>query len=435
MPRERAQLKRKVVPSRRARETTRPSGIAQPPPSRTKKTHSRIPEHIDLTSNDCPTLESTKKVSKKSPKPQEPLPTKYPLSIDIFVDNICVYLRTMLQTAGAFDYAGFMSIDARKTSEYCARIGREVSIRTSHAKITYNKKEFCQSDIDNPEDWRLFDELAGTYLQDKNKKDVQLSWTITSQLKALSMELEKTAPKLYEDESEDDAENGDDEVETRPPKKNTATNQRLAEARAAPHSDTTNQLLELYKCRTPSCRNSAAYCLPIGGTNDRHFALNANSIRQWVLVVDEGIATIHNPPLSMMNSIINIQKAQKTASPPPAAIPAPSPFALPPPPYYSPYALPIPMPFGTTGHHSIPAEVSNRAKESKSVGLASRPSSSESVVEPQSSPTDPLALMSQYIAWYREKYPGQAVLLDSAAERLELAAYDLQGITELRAED
>ncbi|KAI9858948.1 MAG: hypothetical protein M1813_007250 [Trichoglossum hirsutum] len=438
MPPERARSKRKLVLSRRVCEIAGSSNITRPPLSRAKKQRPRVPKRIDLTSNDLPDLESTQLVSKMPSKPREPLPTKYTLSINILVGDVRIHSRTMLQTAGAFDYAGFMSIEARKTSEYCARVGRDVDIRSSTAKITYNKEETCQSDIDDPEDWRLFDELAGTYLQDKNKKDVQLSWTITCQLKALSVEPEKEVIELYEDESEVDTEDGEKGIgKAGSSMKKTATNQRLAEARAAPHSDTTNQLLELYKCRAPNCRNSSAYCLPVGGANDGHFTLNAHSIRQWVIAVDEGMATIHNPPLSLVNSIVNVQEAQKTTPLlPSTATPAPSPFALPPPPpYYSLYALPVSVPFGSAGPHGMLAEIPCRAKASKPTGSTSRPSSSESVMELRSSPTDPLILMSQYIAWYREKFPGQGALLDSAAERLELAAYDLHGITELRAED
>jgi hypothetical protein len=214
MPPERAQSKRKVVPSRRVYENARLHSIARPPPPRTEKRQLRIPEHIDLTSNDLPDLESKQQVSRKPPKPQEPLPTKYTLSTEIFVDNVRIHAKTRLQTAGAFDYAGFIGIEAQKTSEYCAKLERDVSTRTSAARILYNKKECCESDIDSLEDWRQFDELAGTYLQDKNKKDVQMSWTITRQLKALSMEPEREALEPYEDESEDDPKDDDEEAKT-----------------------------------------------------------------------------------------------------------------------------------------------------------------------------------------------------------------------------
>lgn len=120
----------------------------------------------------------------------------------------------------AFDYAGFIGDEAQKTSEYCARLGREVSIRTSRAKIVYNKKESSQSDINSLQDWRLLDEVAGSCLKDKSKKDVQLSWAITYQLKASSVEPEREALELYEDESEDDAKDDDEEAEkTRSSKK------------------------------------------------------------------------------------------------------------------------------------------------------------------------------------------------------------------------
>lgn len=214
MPPERAQSKRKVVPSRRAYENARSRSIARPPPSGTKKRQSRVsrvPEHIDLTSTDSYNLESTEIVSKKVPKPSEPLPTKYGLSIEVSVDEVAIYSRSMLQTAGAFDYAGFMSIEAQKTSEHCARIGRVSSIRASKATIVYNKKDACHSHIDNPEDWLLFDEMAGTYLGDKSKKDLHVSWNISYQLKAVSTEPEK-AIEPYEDD--DDVETEDDDNNT-----------------------------------------------------------------------------------------------------------------------------------------------------------------------------------------------------------------------------
>jgi hypothetical protein len=44
-------------------------------------------------------------------------------------------------------------------------------------------------------------------------------------------------------------------------------------------------------------------------------------------------------------------------------------------------------------------------------------------------------LTRQYIAWYREKFPEQEALMDKAADRIELAAYSLDGMMELRAED
>jgi hypothetical protein len=96
------------------------------------------------------------------------------------------------------------------------------------------------------------------------------------------------------------------------------------------------------------------------------------------------MATIHNPPLSLVNSIVNIQKAQKTTPLlPSAAVPAPSSFALPPLSlYYSLYALPVPMPFGPTGPHGMPAAILSQLKASNPTSSTSRPTSSESIVEP-----------------------------------------------------
>ncbi|KAI9854597.1 MAG: hypothetical protein M1813_000948 [Trichoglossum hirsutum] len=287
MPPNRAQTKRKVVPSRRAYENSLPRTTARPPPRRTLKQPSQTPEHIDLTSNDLLDLESKQQASRKPPKPQEPLPTKYALSIKVFVDKVSICAQSMLQTAGAFDYARFIGIEAEKTSEYCARLGRDVNaIRTSRATIAYNKKNSFESDIDN-----------------KSKKDVQVSWTITRQLKALSVEPGKEAPKLHEDESEHDAQDDDEEKaeKTRSFKKNTTTKQRLAEARAAPHSAVTNELLQIYKCRTPGCRNSAAYCYLAGGANGEHYALSAASIRQWAEAVEDGTATVHSLLASLVS--------------------------------------------------------------------------------------------------------------------------------------
>jgi len=193
MPPERGKSKRKLVPSKRASENASSSRIARPPTSRTKKTQPRVPVHIDLTTTDLSSVGSTQTVSRKAPKPSELLPTKYGLSIEIFVGGVAIYLRTMLQTAGAFDYTGFMSIEAQKTSEHCARISHISSIRTSKATITYNKKDACHSHIENLEKWRQFDEMAGVYLGDKSKKDLHINWNISYQLEAVSTEPEKEA--------------------------------------------------------------------------------------------------------------------------------------------------------------------------------------------------------------------------------------------------
>src|SRR5579862_3679662 len=193
MPPERGKSKRKLVPSKRASENASSSRIARPPTSRTKKTQPRVPVHIDLTSTDLSSVGSTQTVSRKAPKPSELLPTKYGLSIEIFVGGVAIYLRTMLQMAGAFDYTGFMSVEAQKTSEHCARISHISSIRTSKATITYNKKDACHSHIENLEKWRQFDEMAGVYLGDKSKKDLHINWNISYQLEAVSTEPEKEA--------------------------------------------------------------------------------------------------------------------------------------------------------------------------------------------------------------------------------------------------
>jgi hypothetical protein len=157
-----------------------------------------------------------------------------------------------------------------------------------------------------------------------------------------------------------------------------------------------------------------------------------------VIAVEDGTATIHSPPIPLVNSMFNVRKAQRARkevpSPPASTILPPPPYGLPPAlPYYSPYPLPPPTPCGHAGPHSLPPESLNQAKASKK--QVSRPSSSESMLDLRSSPTDPCVLTSQYIAWYREKFPGQERFLDNVAEQLELGAYDLHGITELRVED
>ncbi|KAH0543226.1 hypothetical protein FGG08_002390, partial [Glutinoglossum americanum] len=68
-----------------------------------------------------------------------------------------------------------------------------------------------------PEDWQLFNEIVGTYLGDRSKKDLHINWIITYQLKAASTEPEKEAIESYEDD--DDAEAKDDENNTGPPTK------------------------------------------------------------------------------------------------------------------------------------------------------------------------------------------------------------------------
>jgi hypothetical protein len=96
MPPERTQSKRKPVPSRRASENASSYHVARPLTSQTKKMQLQVPVDIDLTSTDPSGLESTQTVSKKAPKPSEPLPTKYGLSIEIFVSEVAIYLQTML---------------------------------------------------------------------------------------------------------------------------------------------------------------------------------------------------------------------------------------------------------------------------------------------------------------------------------------------------
>ncbi|KAI9766237.1 MAG: hypothetical protein M1840_006651 [Geoglossum simile] len=208
MPPTHTKSKRTPVPSKRASEIVSSSRVTRPKAFRTK-TKPRIPVHIDLTSTESSNLESIQTVSKKALKLIEPLPTKYALSIEISVGEVTIYLRLMLQTVGTFDYTGFLSVEAQKTLEHCARLGRVTSIRISKATIVYNKKDACDSHIDNPEEWRLFDEMAGTYLGDKSKKDLHINWNISYQLKVLSTEPEKEAIELYKDD--DEAETEDDE--------------------------------------------------------------------------------------------------------------------------------------------------------------------------------------------------------------------------------
>ncbi|KAI9855807.1 MAG: hypothetical protein M1813_009616 [Trichoglossum hirsutum] len=304
MPPNRVRSKRKVAPSRRAYENTLSRSTARPAPSRTPKRRSRTPEQIDLTSNDLPDLEPKQQVGRKPPKPHEPLPTKYTMSTQVIVDKTLILTRLVLQAAEAFDYAGFIAEETQMTTEHCAKLGQE--------------------------------------------------------LKLPPVEPEREAPELHEDENEDDANNDDEEAEkTCSFKKNTATNVCLAEARAAPHSPATNQFMDLYRCGDKNCNNSAGYCFSVEGLKSGHHRLTADSIRQWVLAIEEGMTTVHNPLQSVWNSIMNLKKAWKSApSPPSTAAPAPPPYA--PPLYYTLYALPVPMPFGSAGPYSTPAEALNQ---------------------------------------------------------------------------
>ena len=156
-----------------------------------------------------------------------------------------------------------------------------------------------------------------------------------------------------------------------------------------------------------------------------------------MVAVQDGTATVHSPPTPLLNSMFNIHKAQRArkavSSPPMPAPPLPTSYGLPLAlPYYSLYALPPPAPYGHAGPHSLPSEPSGWANASKQ---ASWPSSSDSMLGLQSSPTDLLDLTKQYIAWYRKKFPAQGHRLDTVAERLEDVAYDIHAIKKLRAED
>lgn len=159
-----------------------------------------------------------------------------------------------------------------------------------------------------------------------------------------------------------------------------------------------------------------------------------------MIAVEDGTATVHSPSVSLLASMFNVHKAQRARkavpSPPASALPPPPPYGLPPAlPYYSPYPLPPPAPYGYARPHSVPSESSDWANASKSTKQASRPSSSDSMLELRSSPTDPLDLTREYIAWYREKFPAQGHRLDTVAERLEDVAYDIHAIKKLHTAD
>src|SRR5438034_190404 len=154
------------------------------------------------------------------------------------------------------------------------------------------------------------------------------------------------------------------------------------EARANPIPETTSQLLLLHKCKSPNCPNNAAHCLALGGANDRHFMLTAHSIRIWSTAVNDGIATLHNPLITLLNSIMNVWKARNSMPQP--VPPPPTPYQLPPlpSPYYAPYPFPMAPPYSQAGPYGKGVEPSDRAKELQS---ESRPSSSGSIVALRSS--------------------------------------------------
>src|SRR5947208_975841 len=174
MPADRAQSKRKPRPSLRARENRAPTHSDTPPTSRSRNRLPPAVEEVDLTSDMPVDLESNTKVSKRALKPQESSPTKYLLSFEVLVDNTRVGGRSWLQTAGEFDFAGFSRDEAQKTSDYCIRIGGDINSRSSIAGVTYNKKLAHESDLDGLADWAAFDELVGSFLEDKSKRDVQI---------------------------------------------------------------------------------------------------------------------------------------------------------------------------------------------------------------------------------------------------------------------
>ena len=188
MPPDRVQSKRKPRPSLRAREyhaSTRP-GV--PRTSQGRKRPSQTAEEVDLTADEPETLEA---VSKRASKAQESLPTKYTLAIEVFIGKIQIHAQTKLQTAGGFYYSKFIQDEAQRVSNHCLLIGRDIGRRGSMARITYNKKSAFESYIEGPEDWIEFDEFVGSCLKDKGKRDVQVHWKITYELKELSAEPDK----------------------------------------------------------------------------------------------------------------------------------------------------------------------------------------------------------------------------------------------------
>ena len=112
----------------------------------------------------------------------------------------------------------------------------------------------------------------------------------------------------------------------------------------------------------------------------------------------------------------------------------PTPYQLPPLPlpYYIPYLFSMAPLYSQRGPYGKDVEPSNWVKELQS---ESRSSSSGSIAALHSSPTDPLVLLSQYMAWYRKKFPLQEILIDSAVEKLENEAYGLYSLLDLQAAD
>ena len=129
---------------------------------------------------------------------------------------------------------------------------------------------------------------------------------------------------------------------------------------------------------------------------------------------------------------MNVRKARNSMPQP--VPPPPTPYQLPPlpSPYYAPDPFPMAPPYSQAGPYGKGVEPSDRAKELQS---ESRPSSSGSIAALRSSPTDPLVLLSQYMAWYRKKFPLQEILIDSAVEKLENEAYSLYSLLNLQATD
>jgi hypothetical protein len=158
------------------------------------------------------------------------------------------------------------------------------------------------------------------------------------------------------------------------------------------------ELIRRWKCELPSCTNVDKQCLVF---NKQHMPLNSSHLATWNNAIQEGKASIENPPLSVRPMEAK-KRSQSTSSdvsqqsPMPLPHYYPSPLA-PPPPYYPSHFVPT----GTISHRQS---------------------------SPISSDTDPYELVTEYIRWFKTRAPLQADILSKALEQLIEEHHDLANI-------
>jgi hypothetical protein len=210
------------------------------------------------------------------------------------------------------------------------------------------------------------------------------------------------------------------------------------------HLDT---LMELYRCKAPSCPNYAGkgYCWPVDAR--RHLRIFVPQLRAWSIAINNDDATLDQPTEAFLCSLLPTRPGQqnpytvaKPKTPKTPGTPSQDPVQFPSqhypphasyPPYYSPNPYPPhlypPYPYPPPPHSYPPTHPGLGQSPMPQYYTASpqRPSHVQSIGEPPSSPTldptqeqGPVARLERYRDWLIRTNPSQANVIREAVEKL-----------------